>query len=96
MARFTVKDARHPGWQVAKNLADLLNSDFKRLYFSVYVDYPSTTQYPQPKEEAYFIVAKHPLTNELRFRRRITLNELMTEEGYQLLVAQLYLVEPPT
>jgi len=81
-----------PGWGVAQQLASRLNKEcMGRLWISVYSEYS-----PDTNVEAYHIIAKHPTTGEPRFRRLVTTNELLSEEGVELLMTQLYLVEPPT
>jgi hypothetical protein len=90
----TVHDAARPGWRVAINLKDTLSRACPNLRIEVFVDYGLTTQYPQEIEEAYFIVVRDKITNAIRFRRRVPLQELMSDEGHNLLMSQLWLVEP--
>jgi len=80
------------GWAVSENIAHMLAKEFKnQLHFSVYREYQAIRDV-----EEYHIVAKHPRTGEIRFRRLVSLRELMTDEGNKLLFTQLYLVIPPT
>ena len=94
-----MEHATKPAWQVADQLVHSLSIKCPRLQFSVYVNYPvasTVTTTTLQQEEAYHIIAKNPVTGAIRFRRLVPLRELMSREGHDLLMAQLFLVEPPT
>jgi len=84
-------EGKRPGWGVASQLQQGLHERCPRLKFSVYADYSANSNL-----EAYHIIAKNPQTNAILFRRLMPVEALMNQQEYDLLMAQLYLVEPPT
>lgn len=46
-------------------------------------------------EGGLFIKARHPMTNAIRFTKLYTFEEIKNEAQFELLLSQLWLVEPP-
>lgn len=79
------------GWMRAANLREQLQAKCPRLHISVYVHYEH-----DKSESGLYIKARHRQTNAIRFTKLLTFEELETKEGNDLLMTQLFLVEPPT
>jgi hypothetical protein len=78
------------GWLRAANLREQLQARCPRLRIAVYVHYEHDRD-----ETGLFIKARHPQTNAIRFTKLLTFEEIKDQKQYELLMSQLWLVEPP-
>ena len=78
------------GWLNAAHVREKLQARVSRLRIQVYVHYTENAQ-----EGGLFIKARHPATNAIRFTKQLTFEEVKDEKQFELLLSQLWLVEPP-
>ncbi len=78
-------------WTRAANLREQLQLRCPRFRVAVYVHYDDARN-----EAGLFIKARHWQTNAIRFTKLLTFEELENQAAYDLLMTQLWLVEPPT
>ena len=78
------------GWMHAAHVRENLQARCVRLRISVYVHYEH-----DKSETGLYIKARHPSTNAIRFTKLLTFEEIKNPAQYELLLSQLWLVEPP-
>lgn len=74
---------------VGQNLTKLLMREYPTLEVSV-------RRAHELAGDMYLVKARDRQTGAVRLARIVSLAELLTDEGYELLVTQLWLAEPPT